>query len=102
MWERLSGKERVALYEEYVEAGYAGPSPYVPNFDKLAKANTPKFPEACPKKDLPSSFIQYAEKLGEDGPWENVAALVLLFECCSIEDRQVIANLLLEVLKHCE
>jgi tetratricopeptide (TPR) repeat protein len=102
IWEKLSGPERFGVYEECVRAGYAGTSAVVPTAESLAKSRIPPFPQACPKTEIPTSIVQYVESLGKNSPLERVAGLVLLFEGCSLADRETVAKLLLEVVKTCE
>jgi RimJ/RimL family protein N-acetyltransferase len=102
LWDKLSGAERLAVYEECVRAGYAGSAAILPSAEAMQKAKTPAFPEATLAVDLSPKISQYVDSLGKESPLERVAALVLMFEGCSLSAREKVANLLLEVVKSCE
>lgn len=102
IWEKLSGQERMGIYEECARAGYLGTAPIIPTAEQLAEAKTPPFKEAIKASDLPVQFIRYVEGLGRNDPLEMVAALVLLFEGCMVDDRDLVAGVLLAVVQQSE
>jgi len=102
IWDKLTGPERLGVYEECVRTGYMGTFDAVPAADDLAKAKTPDFEQACAQADISPSIVKFVQDLGKNGPYERVAGLVLLFEGCSISQREAVANLLVVVIKSCD
>ena len=93
IWSKLTGEERLGVYEECVRSGYAGTAPVVPTAEALAKTKIPPFPGACDQSSISPDFVKYFESLGKEDLYERVAALVLLFEGCSLAERDMVCLL---------
>lgn len=99
IWEKLSGTERMAVFEECCRAGYADLSEAPTNLEAFGKAPT-FFPGAATPDKLSKKFIKYADSLSkDDAVFGNVGGLVLLFEGASIDDRKITANVLLVLIE---
>ena len=98
LWEKLNGQQRLEVYEEFVRAILLSGDAPLPTAEFFATAPIPPFPEACSDADIPPYFVEYVMSLGKGSPLERVAAVVLLFEASSLDEREIINRLITKII----
>jgi RimJ/RimL family protein N-acetyltransferase len=98
LWKRLTGEEKTKIFDVYCEITGASPSE-VPTSQQWNKLTVkPEIPGAMEEDQLPKTILSYISAKEHNTPEMKTAMVELLFSSCSLEERNRIARVLVDLV----